>query len=173
MTDLCAELNAPPRLIAHLTIVHDTARKLASKLRAEFPSLDFDEEAVYFGAATHDLGKAIHTEELSKSGRQHEKRGVDLLKEHGVPERLARFAWTHNNWQPSDDPQFEDLLVALADKTWKAKRIPELEALATSALASKTGKAEWECYAILDNLLQDLSANADASLEWQRSFPVD
>jgi putative nucleotidyltransferase with HDIG domain len=169
---LCAKVNAPPRLIAHLILVHDTARSLVTKLRAEFPSLDFDEHTVFFGAATHDLGKAIHREELSESGRQHELRGVELLKEHGVPEHLARFAYTHNNWKPSDAPQFEDLLVALADKTWKAKRIPELEAPMTTALAKRTGKPEWECYAILDNLLQDLSANSNANLEWQRSFPV-
>ena len=171
--ELCAKINAPPRLVAHLTIVHETARKLVAKLLAEFPALDFDTQAVLFGAATHDLGKVIHGQELSQSGRLHEQRGVELLKEHGVPEHLARFAYTHNNWKPTDSPQFEDLLVALADKTWKAKRIPELEALTTSLLAEKTCKPEWECYAILDNILQDLSANADASLEWQRSFPVD
>jgi hypothetical protein len=134
--------------------------------------LEFDEEAVYFGAATHDLGKAIHREELIQSGRQHQQRGVELLKELGVPADRARFAWTHSNWNGPDPIQIEDLIVALADKCWKGKRIPELEALMTNALSEKTGKPHWECYAILDDLLQTLAADADANLKWQRRFPV-
>lgn len=169
---LCSVANAPPRLIAHLILVHDAARSLVTKLRAEFPSLMFDEQAVFFGAATHDLGKAIHRQELSQSGNLHQLRGVELLKELGVSPDLARFAWTHSNWKDSDPIQIEDLLVALADKSWKAKRIPKLEAKTTTLLAEKTRKPEWECHAILDNILQELAISADARLEWQRSFPV-
>jgi hypothetical protein len=131
-----------------------------------------DVNAIYFGAATHDLGKAIHFIELSESGNLHELRGVELLKELGVPEALARFAYTHNHWTGPVSVTIEDLLVALSDKCWKGKRVSDLEALATETLARLTGKPQWHCYAVLDELLQDLATNADSRLEWQRSFPL-
>jgi putative nucleotidyltransferase with HDIG domain len=148
------------------------ARTLANRVQTAFPELKLDKNAVFFGAATHDLGKAIHREELSASGKLHEHRGVELLKEYGVPETLARFAYTHGNWNSSHPAQIEDLLVALADNCWKGKRVPDLEALMTNVLAESTGEPQWQCYATLDDLLQDLAADADARLEWQRSFPV-
>jgi putative nucleotidyltransferase with HDIG domain len=170
--ELCRMTGAPPRLVAHLTLVHDAARRLVNGVHAVFPALKFDEEAIYFGAATHDLGKTIHSVELSESGMLHESRGVELLRELGVPEDLARFAYTHNNWTGSVSVKIEDLLVALADKCWKGKRVTDLETLATETLAELTGIPQWHCYAVLDDLLQDLASDADARLEWQRSFPL-
>jgi len=170
--ELCRVTGAPPRLVAHLTLVHDAARRLVNGVHAAFPDLKFDEEAIYFGAATHDLGKTVHLVELSESGTLHESRGVELLKELGVPEDLARFAYTHNNWTRSVSVKIEDLLVALADKCWKGKRVSDLETLTTETLAELTGMPQWQCYTALDDLLQDLASDADARLEWQRSFPL-
>jgi len=170
--DLCRRVGAPPRLLAHLILVHDVARMLAIRVQTAFPALNFDKDAVFFGAATHDLGKAIHREELSEPGKLHEFCGVELLKEHGVQENLAHFAYTHGNWNGSQPAQIEDLMVALSDNCWKGKRVPDLEALITDALVESTGEPQWKCYAALDDILQDLTANADARIEWQRSFPA-
>lgn len=43
---LCEKLEAPPQLIAHLTLVHDTAMQIVSRLRQQFRMLSFDVEAV-------------------------------------------------------------------------------------------------------------------------------
>lgn len=53
---LCRLLSAPPRLITHLTLVHDAACDLVVGVQQKFPTLAFDRVAVLFGAATHDLG---------------------------------------------------------------------------------------------------------------------
>jgi HD superfamily phosphodiesterase len=170
--DLCNGAEAPPRLVAHLILVHDVARRLVNGVQTAFPGLKLDEDAVFFGAATHDIGKALHRVELSEPGKLHELRGVELLKDLGVPLSLARFAYTHGNWNGTHPIQMEDLMVALADNCWKGKRVPDLEALTTAALAEITREPEWQCYAALDDLLQDLAAGADARLEWQHSFPL-
>lgn len=68
-------LGAPPRLAAHLRAVHDVAHQLTAWLGAHYPELRFDRDAVLFGAATHDIGKAIHTAELSGPGFEHEAAG--------------------------------------------------------------------------------------------------
>ena len=74
---------APPRLVAHLTLVHDVARKLLSKLKKAFPGFKADEAAILFGAATHDIGKVKHLQELSRPGTLHEVDGAELLQELG------------------------------------------------------------------------------------------
>jgi hypothetical protein len=81
----------------------------------------FDRAAVLFGAATHDIGKIVHVAELSGPGSRHEAEGQQLLLAAGVEPRLARFAATHASWHPGIET--EDLLVSLADKVWKAKRV--------------------------------------------------
>ncbi|MEO3872455.1 hypothetical protein ABGB18_26885 [Nonomuraea sp. B12E4] len=55
--ELLRELDAPPRLAAHLRAVHDAALDLLSWLADHHPEVAVDREAVLFGAATHDIGK--------------------------------------------------------------------------------------------------------------------
>jgi len=172
--ELCECVRASPRLVAHLTLVHDAACVLSAKLRAAFPSFAFDEERVLFGAATHDLGKAQASAELVSAGESHQAAGLALLRRLGVPEDRARFAWTHGNghW---DEPgiENEDLVVALADKIWKGKRVAKLERLVVKAVASASGKKPWDVFAELDEILESVAANADARLAWQTQFSVD
>jgi putative nucleotidyltransferase with HDIG domain len=111
-------LGASPRLSAHLRIVHDVAHQLVDWMTERYPELPFDREAVLFGAATHDIGKTVHTGELSEPGSAHEEAGRALLLARGVEPRLARFAATHAAWT-GPDIAIEDLLVSLADKVWK------------------------------------------------------
>ncbi|MFI1093837.1 nitroreductase family deazaflavin-dependent oxidoreductase [Streptomyces sp. NPDC020917] len=58
--ELVSALSCPPRLAAHLRAVHDAAHRLVGRLEEHCPGLDFDREAVLFGAATHDVGKTVH-----------------------------------------------------------------------------------------------------------------
>jgi hypothetical protein len=119
-------LDAPPRLAAHLRAVHDVAYQLADWVQQHHRTATFDRMAVLFGAATRDIGKTVHVDELSGPGSAHEQTGYELLLARGVDERLARFARTHASWGETD-VGVEDLLVSLADKVWKAKRVPDLE----------------------------------------------
>lgn len=143
---LCCRFDAPPRLVAHLTLVHDTAVSLLERLGHAYPALKVDSDAILFGAATHDIGKAVHREELSAPGKLHERCGVELLMEAGIPRQQARFAWTHGNWNDGDAIALEDLLVALADSCWKGKRVAELEDLVAEQLSTQTGEPKWSTY---------------------------
>lgn len=158
-------VDAPPRLAAHLLLVHDVACQLVDWVEEHGPKLDRD--AVLFGAATHDIGKVRYPAELSGPGSQHEHAGYELLLEHGFPERLARFARTHASW---NEPgiEFEDLMVSLADKVWKGKRVPDLEDLVVSRLPG----VPWEAFMALDDVLDRIAAAADVRLAFQTAHPL-
>jgi hypothetical protein len=154
-------------------LVHDVAEKLVEAIRDAFPEVDFDAKSVSFGAATHDIGKAVYVEELVGPGHNHEGKGRELLKERGVPEKLARFAYTHANWRETWEIQLEDLLVALADNCWKGKRYPQLEEEAVQVISKRTQREPWQVFAILDSVLEGLAADADRRLAWQAQFSAD
>ena len=87
----------------------------------------------------------------------------------GISSERARFAYTHGNWDvPSVN--LEDLLVALADKCWKGKRVDALEERITALLSAASKKPEWACYAELDAIVEELTRDADARLAWQAAF---
>jgi hypothetical protein len=88
---------------------------------------------------------------------------------HGVSARLARFAATHASW---DSPGIgtEDLMVSVADKIWKNKRVPDLEDLLVTRLAQASGRDTWQEFADLDTLLQAIGDGADDRLAFQASF---
>jgi hypothetical protein len=121
---LCKTVNAPPGLIAHLTIVHDAAIRLVEAIKTEFPNLSFTEESILFGAAAHDIGKALYRSELSVAGSEHETVGERLLLELSIDKSLARFARSHAAWRNDDSLELEDLFVALADHCWKGNPRP-------------------------------------------------
>jgi hypothetical protein len=169
---LCRTIDAPPRLIAHLTLVHDFAVSLVEEIQSVLPELSFDEKSVFFGAATHDIGKSLFRSELVAPGSGHEFAGERLLLEHGVEARLARFARTHAAWQKDASLTIEDLLVTLADTAWKGKRVADLETLISDRIAAATEKEVWDVYILIDDALQKLTAGADERLAWQAKFPV-
>lgn len=174
-TRLCETLNAPSRLVAHLTLVHDVACQIVLAFPHLFPEARFDQEQVLFGAATHDLGKARFPQELQQSGELHEDHGPDLLMSLGVAPELARFARTHAAWKQTETRallDFEDLLVGLADNWWKGKRPPELEEAILQHLATQTQTEAWELFTQLDELAQTITHPAQERLDWMRSFPV-
>ncbi|MGW2700148.1 HD domain-containing protein [Streptomyces sp. NPDC001340] len=168
---LLARVDAPPRLVAHLRAVHDVAAQLVDWVQRHCPGLEFDADAVLFGAATHDIGKAVHVAELSGPGARHEEAGRELLLNHGVEPWLARFAGTHASWTAAGTG-VEDLLVNLADKVWKDKRVPELEDLIVGRLAGVDGRECWEWFLELDEVLVGIGEGAGRRLAWQMSQPL-
>jgi HD domain-containing protein len=170
-TALLASLAAPPRLVAHLRAVHDVAWQLADWLEQNYPGVTFDRAAMLFGAATHDIGKIIHVGELSGPGSEHEQAGYELLVAQGLDESMARFARTHASWN-APGIGVNDLLVSLADKIWKAKRVHDLEQLVTDRLAAATGLPSWEAFMALDDFLDKVAEGADARLAFQASHPI-
>jgi hypothetical protein len=164
-------LNAPPRLAGHLRLVHDVACLLTDWVRRHHPEADFDRAAVLFGAATHDIGKVVHVDELSGPGSAHERAGYESLLANGVEEGMARFARTHASWGEAGIG-LDDLLVSLADKVWKAKRVADLEQLVVDRLAAASGQESWEVFMALDDELDRIAAGADRRLEFQSAHPV-
>jgi putative nucleotidyltransferase with HDIG domain len=169
---LLTSLNASPRLVAHLTLVYTTAVALVTAVDASWPTLVYDRQAVLFGAATHDIGKTQHPNELSQAGHEHESAGEALLHERGYPAALARFARTHGQWLVVADAQLEDLLVALADALWRGKRDERLETQVCRHIAEQTGQPIWQVFATLDDIATEISTDADARLAWQNSHAV-
>ncbi|MEU4064188.1 HD domain-containing protein [Streptomyces wedmorensis] len=171
VVELVSESECSPRLAAHLRAVHDVAHQLVEWIERHCPVLSFDREAVLFGAATHDIGKAVLVSELSGPGAEHEEVGRTLLLGRGVSPELARFAATHASWRESG-VGLEDLLVSLADKIWKNKRVPDLEDLIVARLVEAGGGAAWEEFSALDEVLSRIGDGADERLAFQGSFPI-
>ncbi|MFO0626105.1 MAG: hypothetical protein U0325_10850 [Polyangiales bacterium] len=162
---------ARPRLVAHLTLVHDVAQQLVNALRHASPRLGFDGDAVCFGAATHDLGKALHPAELVAPGRAHEAAGASLLISAGVAPSRARFARTHGT--PRDalaTLDLDDLLVIAADVAWKGARVRGLDDALTAAIVRAEGCSAWAAFLTVDTILDTLGATAERRLAWQARF---
>ncbi|MEV4613617.1 HD domain-containing protein [Kitasatospora sp. NPDC049258] len=169
--ELLDAVGAPPRLRAHLELVHEVAARLVAGIGGRWPQVPVDAASVLFGAATHDIGKVRHPEELSTPGHRHEEAGYRLLLDLGVPEPDARPARTHASWT-LPGISLEELLVSLADKVWRNSRRPDLEDLVTTRLAEACGGPRWEVFLALDDLLGTLGAGADRRLAHQARFPV-
>jgi putative nucleotidyltransferase with HDIG domain len=170
---LLRKLEAPPRLIAHLLLVHDVAMQIAERIRQRWPSLALDAEALCFGAAIHDIGKHWHPEELSEPGSQHETTGPIMLVQHGIAPNLARFARTHATWANENGVLLEDLLVALADSCWRGKRDVSLETAIIEWIVTQTGQVGWEIFIALDEVVAACTEKADERLAWMARFPTE
>ncbi|MFD0971653.1 HD domain-containing protein [Plantactinospora endophytica] len=170
--ELLLALHAPARLAAHLRAVHDVAAQLLEWLGQRHPDLPVDHRAVLFGAATHDIGKTRHPEELSGPGSRHEPAGEEILLGYGVHPDLARFAATHASWD-SPDVTIEELLVSLADKVWKGRRETDLENRVVDRLAVVGDQQRWAAFLELDDVLSRIAEQADARLDFQARYPTD
>ena len=166
ITELLEKLNSPERLCRHLQIVYSTAYELIIRFKKEWPAISLDEELILFGAGTHDIGKTVIKAELYESGKEHEIIGPKILKENGCTTDESRFAFSHGNWLEAE-LVLEDLLVCLADKIWKGKRVDELEEKVGHLLSVKLKIDYWEIYGTLDEILEQISAGADQRLLWQ------
>ncbi|OGW51734.1 MAG: hypothetical protein A2Z50_03415 [Nitrospirae bacterium RBG_19FT_COMBO_42_15] len=167
---LCNELNAPPRLTAHLILVHSVAIELINDFTSKCPKLRINKEEITFGAATHDIGKAVFREELSEAGNKHESEGYKILKQRNISSKMARFTKTHTKWKHGQSITLEDLFVALADNCWKGKRDDELEILLSKRIAHQTGEEDWSIYIVIDDILQEITSAAPKRLIWQAKY---
>lgn len=165
---LARRLGAPPRLYAHLQLVRQVAERLADGLVEALPEHSFDRELLVAGAAVHDLAKVWFPTEIDRTGPQHVRQGPQRLVSEGISAEVARFAETHALWN-DDDLAFEDLAVAAANRIWKGERDDLLELTLATAVAERSGRGEWEAFAALDELLDDLAADAPARVAWERS----
>lgn len=169
---LLTTLNAPPRLIAHLALVHDAAAEILDAIQTQWPNLIIDREAVLFGAATHDIGKVLHPGELTGPGNRHEQDGPGLLQKHGVSPERSRFARTHGAWKTEQNLALEDLLVALADHSWKGSRNGALETMVAGRIAESLGTEAWEAFMGLDEIVAEVASRGEKRLAWQRRASV-
>ncbi|MEO7001829.1 MAG: phosphohydrolase [Ktedonobacterales bacterium] len=171
VAEMLARLAAPPRLVAHLRLVHDLACQLIERLDAAWPALIYDRAAVRFGAATHDIGKILHPNELAGPGHQHEASGEALLLAQGVSASDARFARTHG-MRGEQIVILDDALVALADSWWRGRRDEALETTICQLIAMQTHTPQWRIFLTLDEIATDLTAEADARLRWQNQHTI-
>ena len=162
-----AKLNAPNRLKMHLLIVHDVAATLADAFQQAWSTLPLDKDLVRFGAATHDIGKVLHQNELYGPGSRHEEDGPNLLMEYGYTPEQSRFARTHGSWRTEPDLTVEDLLVALADTCWKGQRESELETMIAEMISHQIGLESWEVFLTLDDVLNEVTGRAEERLALQ------
>ena len=165
-----AQTDPPPRLLAHLRLVHDAAIHFCEQLHQRHLLDQADTDALLFGAATHDIGKVLVPDELIGPGHTHERRGQSLLLDLNVPPELARFAKTHGSWRSDTAMPLEDLVVALADTSWKGQRDSELEQRITTLLVATTAQEPWKVWSDLDEMLEAYSADATERLLWQAQF---
>jgi HD domain len=164
---LLTTLNAPPRLIAHLTLVHDAAFEILDGLQRCWPALKIDRDAVMFGAATHDAGKCLHHNELTGPGNRHEQDGPGLLEQYGVSPERSRFARTHGAWNQEPDLALEDFVVALADHSWKGSRNEVLESKIAEQIARSVGIETWEAFMKLDEIVAEVASHSEERLASQ------
>lgn len=170
--EILTKYAAPPRLVAHLVVVHDVAVTLIAHLQACWPVLVYDRERVLLGAATHDIGKVVYTNELAGPGVQHEEVGPQLLLACGLSEAEARFARTHARWEQESTFQLEDMLVAFADTIWKGKRDEGLEQVVARLIAQQSREEIWQVYIKLDDIACELAKDADERILWQGKHAI-
>lgn len=171
--ELLIETDPPPRLVAHLALVHDVACQLIDGLNRTLETPPFDADIVRFGAATHDIGKAQKPSELVAPGKEHEELGRQFLEQRGFGARLARFAATHGARADDSSLLIEDMLVMLADKAWKAKRDQLLEERLARELADAAHQDFWTLHLLLSDVIEAVADGATERLTWQNRFPVD
>jgi len=60
----------------------------------------------------------------------------------------------------------------MADKIWKAKRVPDLEDRIIRRICDISGESRWQVFMTLDDLLDRIAQSADARLAFQNQCPV-
>ena len=158
---LLETLNAPVRLLRHVELAAEAGEQLLVCLTGLGVSVDV--EHVHVGILVHDIGKITHPDELDQKGSNHEPEGERLLLSHGWPPSAARICRLHAAW---DNPQctIDELLVALADKLWKGKRVLELEELVLNRIAATHELDRWHLFTVLDSCFEAIANAGDSRL---------
>lgn len=117
--ELLVHLDAPPRLLRHIELVHEAAELLLRKLAALHVPVRTD--FVRVGVALHDSGKIVRTAELDAPGALHEPEGEALLLRSGVSPELARVCISHARWERRA-ASAAGLLYARQTSKWRVHR---------------------------------------------------
>ncbi len=152
------QVGAPLWLRRHGALVAEAAQLLVDGVGVE----GLDARWVLLGAWLHDVGKVEHPGELSGPGKAHEVAGRRLLLELGVEEKVADVCVSHGRWQGVEG--LEPLLVVLADKLWKGKRVSALEEKVIDGVALRLGVSRWAVWERLMALFDGVAADGDGRL---------
>ncbi len=154
-------LGAPRRLVVHAQLVLEAADLILAALD-QF-ELGLRTNLVRAGAILHDAGKAVVLGELNAPGHEHEPAGLAALTELGLPADVCAICESHADWQPLSR-SLEELLVTLADKLWKGKRIAQLEERVIKIVAEQAGMDLWAVYPSLDEAFEAIAGAGDNRL---------
>ncbi len=149
------ELNSHHQLIQHLQLVWEAGELLCQKFKGI--GLDLDYSLIEVGIAVHDIGKSINTNELDEKGSNHEEEGERILLNHGVSPIIARICISHGQWHRMSC-SLEELIVALADKLWKGKRVEKLEHKVIERISLLLKKDQWDIFTDLDSCFENIAA---------------
>jgi len=159
---LIEEMGASPWLVRHHQLVAEAAGELCSALTESHGEV-IDAVEVTVGAALHDVGKIEFPNEMMEPGNRHESAGRRLLLAKGVSDQFARHCELHSSWGEADE--LEPLLVALADKLWKGKRVPALEERVVMRLAAVVGVGFWDAYPPSTELFDEIASRGSERLK--------
>jgi len=165
--DLLDELGASEHLKTHVTLVGEAADDLITTMDGLGIELDFG--FIRAGVVIHDIGKIIHTNEMTVAGSDHEPEGERMLLERNVSPRLARVCMSHARWDEMEC-SFEELLIALSDKLWKGKRTESLELKVVDCAAQYLEKDRWDLFLALDYKFEEIASGGHERL--QRSVGI-
>lgn len=160
--DLLQKLGAPEHLKTHVTLVGEAADLLIDALRELGVELDF--EFIRTGVALHDIGKIIHTSEMTGPGSEHEPEGEKILINNNASPKLARVCMSHARWDKMEC-SFEELVIALSDKLWKGKRVDSLELDIVDKAANILQKERWDIFPELDLKFEEIATGGHERLE--------
>ena len=124
--------------------------------------LDFD--FIRAGVVIHDIGKVVHTSEMTGPGSEHEPEGEKMLLEKNISPRLARVCMSHARWDQMEC-SFEELLIALSDKLWKGKRVEPLELKVVDSAAQYLKKDRWDLFSDLDIKFEEIASGGHERLQ--------
>ena len=160
--NLIDQLGAPEHLKNHVTLVGEAADLLISAIDDLGIKLDFD--FIRAGVVIHDIGKVVHTSEMTGPGSEHEPEGEKMLLEKNISPRLARVCMSHARWDQMEC-SFEELLIALSDKLWKGKRVESLELKVVDSAAQYLKKDRWDLFSDLDIKFEEIASGGHERLQ--------
>jgi HD superfamily phosphodiesterase len=141
--------------VSHTQLVSEAAELLIGKL--DTLGVAIDAEFIRIAVVLHDVGKIVHPAELDRPGTEHEPAGEQLLLSKGINSKLARCCLSHARWA-SMACSLEELVIALADTLWKAKRLAALETAVVKAVSERAKQDYWDLFIDLYTCFEDIAA---------------
>lgn len=159
---LLADLGAPEHLKVHVQLVGEAADLLIEKFQEL--QVPIDQNFIRVGVAIHDVGKIVHTNEMTGSGSEHEPEGQRILLDRGVSPEISRCCMSHARWETMTCCP-EELIIALSDKLWKGKRVETLELKVIDTIAELIKTERWDIFAELDLHFELIAARGHERLQ--------